>query len=216
MRPDAILFDCDGVIADSEGLTSRIIAEEITALGWPMTAEEEHRLFVGKAISSMYEVLIPRVGPLPEGWYARVRDRILAALEVELEPIPGIIDLLHHFEAAGLKMAVGSNSSRDELELKMRRLGLTDFFAGRIFSHQDVGAPKPAPNLYLAAAAACGADPSRCVVVEDTPTGAIAGIAAGCRVFGYAPHGMPGLAEAGAHIFRDMAELPGLLGLTPA
>lgn len=216
MRPDAILFDCDGVIADSEGLSSRIVAEEITALGWPMTAEEEHRLFVGKAISTMYEVLIPRVGPIPEGWYPRVRDRIMAALEAELEAIPGAIENIRRFHAAGMPMAVGSNSSPGELVLKMRRLGLTEIFAGRVFSHQDVGIPKPAPDLYLAAAAACGAHPSRCVVVEDTATGATAGIAAGCRVLGFAPHHSPDLAATGVEIFRDMAELPGLLGLAVA
>lgn len=216
MRPDAILFDCDGVIADSEGIASRIMAEEITALGWPMTPEEEQRLFVGKPVSAMHEILVPRVGPLPEGWYPRILTRIVAAMETELTPIPGVMDVLHRFRDVGLPMAVASNSSRSELDTKVRRLDLGVFFPGRMFSHEDVGAPKPAPDLYLVAAAACGVAPARCVVVEDTPTGATAGIAAGCRVLGYAPHGMPGLAETGALIFRDMAELPGLLGLTPA
>ncbi len=216
VRPDAILFDCDGVIADSEGIIANVLAEEITALGWPMTVEEEQRAFQGMTGAMLNELLVSRLGPLPEGWRARVDARISAAMEAELRPVPGIIDVLRHLHDAGLTMAVASNSGRKGLAYKIGRLGLGEFFGGRLFSHQDVAAPKPAPDLYLAAAAACGAAPSRCVVVEDTAMGARAGVAAGCRVLGYARHEAPGIAETGAELFRDMAELPALIGYAPA
>jgi len=215
-RPDAVLFDCDGVIADSETVIARVLAEEITALGWPMTVEEEQKRFQGMTGAMLNEALVARVGPLPEGWRKRVGQRISAALHAELEPVPGVIDAIRSLHAHGVPMAVASNSGREELHYKIAHLGLTEIFAGRVFSHQDVAQPKPAPDLYLAAASSCGMHPARCAVVEDTAMGIRAGIAAGCRVLGYARHETPGLRESGAELFTDMSRLPRLLGFAEA
>lgn len=215
-RPEAILFDCDGVIADSEGIIARVLAEEITALGWPMTVEEERTAFQGMTGPMLNELLTHRLGPLPEDWRDRVDTRIRAALATELQAVPGIVAAMRLLRAEGVPMAVASNSGRIGLALKIGRLGVAEFFEGRLFSYQDVAAPKPAPDMYLAAAAACGAPPSRCVVVEDTAMGARAGVAAGCRVLGYVRHVAPGMAETGAELFRDMAELPALVGYATA
>lgn len=215
-KPEALLFDCDGVIADSEGIIAAVLAEEITALGWPMTVEEEKRTFQGMTGAMLNELLVSRLGPLPEGWRARVDARISAAMEAELQPVPGIVEAIRLLHRTGLPMAVASNSGRNGLRFKIGRLGLDKFFGGRLFSHQDVAAPKPAPDLYLAAAAACGVAPSKCVVVEDTAMGARAGVAAGCRVLGYVRYEAPGIAETGAELFSDMAELPALIGHAPA
>ena len=219
LRPDAVLFDCDGVLADTEALHDRIMAEEVTALGWEITPEEGSRRFRGFAWEAIAPQIEQRLGPgsVPADFLPNLIARVLRALEEETVPVPGAIAALAAIEAAGIPVAVASNSSRAELATKLRRLGLTEAFRGRTFSVNDVERPKPAPDMYRAAAAACGADPRRCVVVEDSVAGARAGRAAGCRVLGYA-HTTPAeaLLAVGAEPFADMADLPGLLGLAPA
>ncbi len=212
-RPQAILFDCDGVIADSESVIARILAEEITTLGWAMTAEEEQRRFRGMTGKMLEAALVDRLGPLPEGWRPRIGARINAALTEELQAIPGILGTIAQLSRRGMKMAVASNSGRRELELKLSHLGLLAQFEGRMFSAQDVAHPKPAPDIYLAAAASCGVAAKDCLVVEDTAFGARAGIAAGCHVFGFMHEPDPAMQALGIPTFSDMRDLPGLVGL---
>ena len=178
----AVLFDCDGVLADSEGLVNRLVAEALTALGWPMDGAEAQRRFLGLALPDIRPLLVARLGPLPAGWEAALGARILAALDRELRPIPGAAAALAAVAARGLPMAVCSNSSRLELRQKLAQLGFAPYFAGRVFSFEDVARPKPAPDIYLAAAAACGVPPPQCLVIEDSAPGAAAGTAAGCQV----------------------------------
>jgi HAD superfamily hydrolase (TIGR01509 family) len=213
--PDAVLFDCDGVLADSEAVINRIIADEVSAKGWEMTAEESQRRFLGLALPAMLPIIEARVGPLDEEWVAGVVSRCTRAMTEEMEPVPGALAALETIRAAGLPVAVASNSSRVDLATKLRRLGIAHAFSGRIFSYQDVPAPKPAPDIYRAAAEACGADAHRCVVVEDSVVGTRAGRAAGCRVLGFAhgPVAAQALAEAGAEVFWEMSRLPQLLGV---
>nr|WP_314076016.1 HAD-IA family hydrolase [uncultured Roseococcus sp.] len=190
MRPlpvRAVLFDCDGVLADSEGLANRIVAEELTALGWPMDTHGAQREFLGMALPDMQVRIEARLGSLPQGWAQALGKRIEGEFAHGLQPIPGAEAALKAAEAAGLPMALCSNSSRGELAMKMRVLGFGSYFEGRIFSFQDVPRPKPAPDIYLAAASACGLPPGECLVVEDSATGAAAGVAAGCRVLGILP-----------------------------
>lgn len=178
----AVLFDCDGVLADSEGLVNGLVAEAVTALGWPMGAAEAERRFLGLALPDIRPILVARVGPLPPGWEAALSSRIQAALARELRPIPGAAAALAAVAARGLSMAACSNSSRAELRQKLNQLGFAEHFAGRVFSFEDVARPKPAPDIYEAAAAACGVPPARCLVIEDSDAGAAAGTAAGCQV----------------------------------
>jgi HAD superfamily hydrolase (TIGR01509 family) len=217
--PHAILFDCDGVLADTEALHDRLIAEEIAALGWAITAEEAARRFRGLAWEAIAPQIEARLGPdaVPPDFLPNLIGRVLRGLEAEVEPVPFVLPAVAAIRAAGIPVAVASNSSRAELATKLRRLGLAEAFRGRTFSVQDVARPKPAPDMYRAAAAACSADPHHCVVVEDSVAGARAGIAAGCRVLGFA-HATPAaaLAAIGAEPFDDMRALPGLVGLTPA
>jgi HAD superfamily hydrolase (TIGR01509 family) len=220
LKPAAVLFDCDGVLADTEALHDRIMAEEIAALGWSMTPAESARRFRGYA----WEAIAPQVeahlgrGSVPADFLPKLIARVVRALEAETEPVPGVLGALAAIAGAGLPVAVASNSSRLELATKLRRLGLARTFDGRAFSVDDVANPKPAPDMYLAAAAACGADPRHCVVVEDSPAGTRAGIAAGCRVIGFAHDeaAARALRVEGAVVFGDMAALPALLGLTAA
>ncbi|WP_207538945.1 HAD family hydrolase [Sabulicella rubraurantiaca] len=178
----AVLFDCDGVLADSERLINEIVARELTSRGWAMTAEEAEHEFLGIALPDM----IPRIerctGPLPQGWTQSLSREIQAEIARSLGPIPGAADSLALLAARGMTMAVCSNSSRIELRLKLETLGFLRFFEGRVLSFQDVGHPKPAPDLYLRAAALCGEAPEHCLVVEDSDAGEAAGRAAGCPV----------------------------------
>lgn len=192
----AVLFDCDGVLADSETLANRIVAEELTALGWPLDAHAAQREFLGLALPDMRPIIERRVGTVPSGWEAALCARIEHAMEHGVQPMPGAAAALHGVAARGLMMAVCSNSGRSELLMKMRVLGFDGHFGPRIFSFQDVPRPKPAPDLYTMAAQACGEAPAHCLVVEDSATGVAAGLAAGCRVVSLvAGLGVPHLAE---------------------
>jgi HAD superfamily hydrolase (TIGR01509 family) len=210
----AVLFDCDGVLADSEGPVNRLVAEELTARGWPISAEACRETFLGMALPAMLPVIEARVGPLPARWAEALSRRIAGAMCREVEAVPGALDAVRAVAGTGLPVAVASNSARAELEAKLERLGLLGLFAGRVFSFEDVARPKPAPDIYQAAARACGAAPGDCVVVEDSLLGVRAGVAAGCRVLGLARETDASvLAAAGAAPFASMAALPGLLGL---
>ncbi|MBC9178494.1 HAD family hydrolase [Pseudoroseomonas ludipueritiae] len=213
-RPAAVLFDCDGVLADSEALVNGIVAEDLTARGWPITAEQCQGIFLGRAIPDMVPVIERQVGPLPAEWPMELAGVIAARMRQATPPMPGALAVVQAMAAAGIPLACASNSGRDELEAKLAGLGLAPFFGERVFSYQDVPRPKPAPDMYLAAAAACGADPRDCVVVEDSALGTRAGIAAGCRVMGFAHETPAALLEAeGATPFARMEDLPRLLGI---
>jgi HAD superfamily hydrolase (TIGR01509 family) len=196
----AVLFDCDGVLADSEALVNAIVAAELTALGWPLTPHEAEREFLGLSLPDMLPRIVARVGPLPPDWPQSISDRITIELAGALQPMPGAVAAVAALAARGVPMAVCSNSARAELAMKLTVLGLTDFFCGRVFSFQDVPRPKPAPDLYAAAAAACGLPPEDCLVVEDSATGVAAGLSAGCRVVGLLP-GL-GVPVVGLHVFH--------------
>ena len=183
----AVLFDCDGVLADSEGVANGVVAASLTALGWPMDAHEAQQEFLGMALPDMEPKIEARLGPLPPGWSQELSRRIEEELAIGLRPIPGAGEALEAVRAARLPMALCSNSSRGELAVKLGVLGFGPYFEGRVFSFQDVARPKPAPDIYLAAAEACGVAPGQCLVVEDSATGAMAGLAAGCRVVGIVP-----------------------------
>jgi len=166
------------------------------------------------ALPDMLPMIAARCGPLPAAWASDLSHRIAAMLEAEVLAVPGAIAAVLAVAAAGIPLAVCSNSARDELAAKLDRLALAAVFAGRVFSFEDVARPKPAPDMYLAAAAACGAAPADCVVIEDSLLGVRAGIAAGCQVFGFTRETDAAvLAAVGARTFHDMAALPRLLGL---
>jgi HAD superfamily hydrolase (TIGR01509 family) len=217
-RPAAVLFDCDGVLADSEGLVNRLVADDLTARGWRMSADQARETFHGMALPDMVPVIETRTGPLPPGWGLDLSERIARALLEEVEPIPGAVAAVRAVAAAGLPVAVASNSARLELAAKVERLGLAGLFGpSRVLSFEDVARPKPAGDIYRAAAAACGAPPEACAVVEDSVLGVRAGIAAGCRVLGFAHETDAAiLAGLGAEPFFAMAALPALLGLDGA
>ncbi|MGB6103144.1 MAG: HAD family phosphatase [Pusillimonas sp.] len=216
---DAVLFDCDGVLVDSEPITNRVLARMLGELGWPIAVDECMRIFTGKAVKDELPLIEARTGkPVDDRWMAQFRQRRNEALDRELVEIPGApqaVRALH--DAVSGRIAVASGADLHKVKLQLAKVGLADCFAGRIFSGQDLPRSKPFPDVYLAAALALGVAPSRCAIIEDTATGATAGVAAGATVFGYSPGGAghdsaDSLRAVGvAHIFTDMAELPALL-----
>lgn len=214
----AVLFDCDGVLADSEGLVNAVVAEDLTARGWRIDAGQARETFLGMAAPDMVPVIEARIGrALPRDWIPVLSHRIAEAMTHALRPVEGAREAVAAVVAAGIPVAVASNSAREELAAKLAILGLAEVFAGRTLSFEDVARPKPAPDLYLAAARACGADPRRCVVVEDSLLGARAGIAAGCRVLGLTRDTDAGIfAAIGAEPIAALGLLAATLGLPPA
>ncbi len=192
LSPLLVIFDCDGVLVDSEPVASRVTASLLTALGWPMTAEEANARFLGMSLPDMRPVVEACVGPLPD-FEARLSAALIAALSREAMPIPGAADVLRATAALGLPYRVASNSSRAEMAAKFAATGLAALVAGRLHSFEDVlaagGHGKPAPDLYLAAAAAEAVAPASCLVVEDSVPGVQAAVAAGMTCLGFAPHG---------------------------
>ncbi len=208
-----VIFDCDGVLVDSEGPSNRLVADEITALGLPMTVEESCALFVGRRLSDIPAVIEPRLGrPLPPGWVAMLRDKLIAVLSSSVEAMPGAHDALRATTALGLPYRIASNSSHEEMAVKFERVAMVDLVEGRMHSARDVRVGKPAPDLFLHAAETAGVPPSACLVVEDSVPGAQAARAAGMACVGLAPHGDdPALRATGAVLIRSLAELPAIL-----
>jgi HAD superfamily hydrolase (TIGR01509 family) len=151
---------------------------------------------------------------VPEDWADRFYQKLYAHLAKGTPLIPGIEEVLDALDAAGLPYAIGSNGTGAKMQVTLgQHPALLARFKGHVYSGQDLGTPKPAPDLYLHAAAQLGVDPAQAVVVEDSPNGAMAARAAGMRCLGYAPLGNAALAAVGAELFSDMRALPGLLGL---
>ncbi len=215
----AVLFDCDGVLVDSEPITNRVLRDMLEERGWTLTQEECLRIFIGKAVMDEAALIEQHTGqPVTPQWLAGFWQRRNVVLERELQPIAGApeaVRAIHH--AFGGRIACASGADKLKIELQLKKVGIHDLFEGHIFSGHDMPRSKPAPDVYLAAAASLGVPATRCAVVEDTVTGAAAGLAADATVFGYCPGG-PGHSSAqalrgvGVHtLFHDMAELPALL-----
>ncbi|NDP41043.1 MAG: HAD family phosphatase [Rhodoferax sp.] len=219
MKFEAVLFDCDGVLVDSEPITNGVLRDMLEEAGWKLSSAECMRLFIGKAVKDEIAVIEANTGqPLTEEWLHEFRGRRNEALAEGLLPIRGAVEAVAqiHTLYEG-RIACASGADRFKVELQLEKCGLMPYFKDRIFSGHEMPRSKPAPDVYLAAAAALGIDPRRCVVVEDTVPGTLAGVAAGATVFGYSPpeagHDAPeALRAAGASlIFIDMAELPALM-----
>lgn len=226
-----VIFDCDGVLVDSEPVANRVVAASLTRLGWAMTQEESQRLFLGQSLPDMRPAVAARLGEtVAERWMAEVADRVADAMLAEAVAVPGAHAAVAAVEAMGLPWRVASNSSHRELAAKLSRIGLAGWglagwglagcgLAGngvdgsrRVHSFEDVPRGKPAPDLFLAAAAAEGVAPEICLVVEDSLVGIEAARAACMAVVALVRHGDDAAhADAGARVIRDLAELPGVI-----
>lgn len=187
MTAELIIFDCDGVLVDSERLLQRVDLEMIAELGWPITIPEIYDEHLGRSTRDFVANVERHIGrPVPDGWLELRRNACRALFERELAPVPGIAQAISSLQAAGATTCVGSSGSHDAIRHSLNLTGLWETFRGRIFSAEDVERGKPAPDLFLHAAASMGSVPGSCIVVEDSPAGVEAARAAGMTVVGYA------------------------------
>ena len=210
-NPELIIFDCDGVLVDSEPIANRVLAEELTKMGLPTSYEESIREYMGKSEADETRLITKKFGqPPPETFFERCARRTYRAFEKELRPIPGIEEALRSISS---KMCVASSGHHEKIRKTLGLTGLTPFFGESIFSATDVTRGKPFPDLFLHAAKSLGVTPEHCAVVEDSVPGVQAAKAAKMVVFGYvALSSADQLRQAGAHLFNSMEELPKLLG----
>ncbi|MCB2108989.1 MAG: HAD family hydrolase [Rhodobacteraceae bacterium] len=217
-----IVFDCDGVLVDSEGISNRILADLISEAGWPMTTTECRRAFVGRRLDDVVKQVEERLmKPLPVNWLESFELLRNTAFQRHLQPIPYIAEALDQIAAAGLAQCVASSGQLTKTRFTLKLTGLSKYFAeSHMFSARSVARGKPFPDVFLHAAASLGFAPDECVVIEDSVVGVQAALAAGMACLGYCPNdqeaGMSERAElgaAGAQCFDNMRTLPGLLGL---
>ena len=211
MSFEAVLFDCDGVLVDSEPITNGVLRQMLHEAGWSLSSAECERIFIGKAVRDERERIEQETGqPLTEDWMRAFYARRDARLRAELQTVVGALEavIAAHGHTAG-RIACASGADRPKVVMQIGMAGMAPYFEDRIFSGHDQPRSKPAPDVYLAAAAHLGADPTRCLVIEDTATGAQAGIAAGATVWGYCQHGH-GRAFEGltvARVFQRMDDM---------
>ena len=211
--PDLVIFDCDGVLIDSEPLACRNAAECFTEHGFPITEAEIAARFLGRSGAAMLGELQAQFGrPIPAEALAVRRQRLITLYERELKPVAGICELL---DALAVRCCVGSSGTPEYLQFSLGLVGLYDRFAPNVFSAAMVERGKPAPDLFLFAAAQLGVEPQACVVVEDSPAGVHAAVAAGMTVLGFtggshcaAGHGDTLLRAGAAAVFCDFSDPP--------
>jgi HAD superfamily hydrolase (TIGR01509 family) len=209
--PDLVIFDCDGVLVDSEPIAVRTHARVLSELGWPITEQEVIERFVGRSTASINALIEARLGAELTAEAERRFARLHAeAVDAGLRAVDGVTDALAEIS---LPVCVASSGSHDKMRHTLGRTRLYEHFAGRIFSATEVARGKPAPDLFLHAADRMGARPGRCVVVEDSRYGVQAARAAGMHVLGYAGGLTPPewLEGPGTVVFTDMRQLPDLI-----
>ncbi|HEY5836216.1 HAD family hydrolase [Streptomyces sp.] len=213
MPYELVIFDNDGVLVDSEPIANRILAGYLTEIGHPTTYEDSIRDFLGAALHRVHDLVRERTGKrLPEGFDQEYHARLFAAYDQELRAVDGVGVVLEKLAVDGVPFCLASSGAHERIRRALRTTGLYDRFTeGRIFSAQDVGRGKPAPDLFLHAARTMGVAPERCAVVEDSPLGVQAARAAGMDVFGFTAMTPAERLAAATGRFRSMADLPGLL-----
>ena len=212
---DAVLFDCDGVLVDSEAITNRVLRDMLEEAGWALSSEECMRLFIGKMVRSQQALIETKTGkPLTDAWMSTFYARRNAALERDVVAIDGAPAAVRYlFDRLQGRIACASGADRPKVEMQLRITGMLPYFDGRIFSGHELPRTKPHPDVYLAAAEALGVDPARCLVIEDSVTGTTAGVAAGATVWAYHPpvHAASSAEElqaaGAARLFPNMALL---------
>jgi HAD superfamily hydrolase (TIGR01509 family) len=208
-RFDLVIFDCDGVLVDSERLAVRTEAEVLSGLGWPLSESDIVDRFVGRSAAHMHQEIERHLGRAVD-WSGEFESRYQEVFERELVPVPGVEDAL---DAITSQICVASSGSHEKMRFTLGLTSLLDRFEGRIFSVDEVENGKPAPDVFLHAAHHMGVPPARCAVVEDSVSGVTAGLAADMTVFAFAGGvtGASRLSIGTAVVFDDMRALPGLL-----
>ncbi|NCT98075.1 MAG: HAD family phosphatase [Comamonadaceae bacterium] len=208
---EAILFDCDGVLVDSEPITNGVLRESLIEAGWAISPADCERLFIGRAVRDQRALIEQHTGrPWSEEWLQAFYARRNQRLRAELKAIDGVHEAVARLHGSvGGRIACASGADRAKVVMQLEQVDLARWFGDAVFSGHDLPRSKPAPDVYLAAAAHLGVDPKRCLVIEDTASGAQAGLAAGATVWGFCTQGH-GRAFEGlpvARVFHHMREL---------
>ncbi|NEA89450.1 HAD family hydrolase [Streptomyces sp. SID7958] len=213
MRYDLVIFDNDGVLVDSEPISNRLLAAYLTELGHPTSYEDSIRDYMGSAMHRVHDLVEERTGQrLPADFDDVFHARVFAAFERELKPVAGAVDLVEKLAADKEPYCVASSGSHERIRVGHRTTGLDRWFGDEVvFSSQDVGRGKPAPDLFLHAAERMGVTPDRCAVVEDSPLGVQAAVAAGMDVYGFTAMTPPEKLAGATRLFDDLRKLPDLL-----
>lgn len=211
-----VVFDCDGVLVDSEVISNEVLARALTEEGLPTTLAESRRDYQGLLLADIDSWVHARLGrPLAEDWLERYERERAVAFRRELRAVSGVAEAVRRIQAAGVAVCVASQGKLEKTRLSLKLTKLDGLFRDEaLFSAYSVPRDKPHPDLFLHAAVSMAAEPARCAVVEDTPSGVTAAVAAGMRAVGYvADSDAAALREAGAEVFESMEELVGVLGL---
>ncbi|ELP66688.1 HAD family hydrolase [Streptomyces turgidiscabies] len=213
MRYDLVIFDNDGVLVDSEAISNTLLAAYLTELGHPTSYEDSLRDYMGSAMHRVHDLVEERSGRrLPDDFDDVFHSRVFGAFERELQPVAGVVDVLEKLAADGVPYCVASSGSHERIRVGHRTTGLDRWFdARRVFSAEDVGRGKPAPDLFLHAAERMGVAADRCVVVEDSPLGVRAAVAAGMDVLGFTAMTPAERLVGATQLFGSMGELADLL-----
>ena len=213
---EAVLFDCDGVLVDSEPITNGVLRQMLNEAGWALSQAECERIFIGKAVRDERARIEAETGrPLTEDWMRAFYARRDQRLRAELRAVEGALQAVvaAHSHTSG-RIACASGADKAKVVMQIEMAGMAPYFGHAIFSGHDLPRSKPHPDVYLAAAAHLGVDPARCLVIEDTGTGAMAGLAAGATVWGYCPqgHGRAFDSLPVGRVFQRMQDLVAALG----
>lgn len=216
MTPDLVIFDCDGVLVDSEPLSNQVTVDALAGLGLSMTLDQAMGHFMGKSMTQVAAFAREMGAQLPgtdAEWIEELYAETYARLRKGVDPIPGVVGVLDGLDAAGVPYCVASNGSDEKMDITLGATGMAARMKGKRFSAHTLGVSKPDPELFFIAAQYMSVVPSRAVVIEDSASGALGAQRAGMRCFGYAPEGGDALANVGAQVFLSMDDLPGLLNL---
>jgi HAD superfamily hydrolase (TIGR01509 family) len=211
-----IIFDCDGVLVDSEPISNRVLAATLTDEGLPTSLEEALKEYKGLLLSETISRAQEKLGhALSPGWVERFERTRTEAFRQDLRPVPGAAEAVERVKRSGLAVCVASQGKLEKTRLTLGLTGLRDFFSDdALFSAYSVPRGKPHPDLFRHAAKVMGAESHRCVVIEDTPLGVTAAVRAEMPVLGYAADADPSaLEQAGARTFDSMNDLALRLGI---
>ena len=211
---ELVIFDCDGILVDTEQITNRILAELVTEVGLPMTTADSMARYMGRSMTAVVSLIEAELGrTLPATFVDAYDERCFAAFDAEVAPMPGAFEAIDAVELLGIHTCVASSGSHAKMRRTLGATGLLERFDGRIFSASEVAQGKPAPDLFLHAAAHMGTHPQACVVVEDSPAGVLAAVSGGMRAIGLpGPVGAAALTAAGAEIIESLDRLVAAIG----
>ena len=214
MIPALVIFDCDGVLVDSEIISNQVMMANLARYGLTLDLSDCMRLFVGSTMVGVRTKARELGADLPKDWIDEVYEETYARLKQDVPVVAGIPTLLGKLGEAEIAFCVASNGSEEKMRITLGNNDLWDLFQGRMFSAHTLGTAKPDPTLFEIAARQFGASPQSCVVIEDSTSGVTAAARAGMRCLGYAPHhDGDDLRALGAEVFKDMVDVSALLGL---